>query len=98
MKTERLVLLVTPQFKAHMAQLSASHGVSVAEYMRSQFERQPNPEEAQLASVVHELHASVTAARKSLVEGLAEAESALLQVRTARAQRGAQAQAQALAR
>ena len=96
MKTERLVLLVTPQFKAHMAQLSASNGVSVAEYMRSQFEREPNSEEAQLASVVHELHASVTAARKSLVEGLAEVESALLHVRTARAQRGAQAQALAL--
>jgi hypothetical protein len=89
-RTERLVLLVTPQFKAHLAQESERNGVSVAEFVRSRFERASNSEEAEMAALVHELQGSVAAARLALAEGIAEAQSALLQVRSGRALREAQ--------
>ena len=49
MKTERVTLLTTPQFKAFLGVEAAREGVSVAELVRSRCERRPDAEEALLA-------------------------------------------------
>ena len=93
-RTERLVILVTPQFKAHIALESERSGISVAEFVRSRFEQEPSSDEAELGALVRELQASVVQARQSLSEGLAEAESMLLHLRAGRRTREAQPSAQ----
>jgi hypothetical protein len=77
MKTERVVLLTTPEFKAFLAIEAEREGVSVAELVRSRCSRKPDGDEAVLGALAAELRRAVAAARKSLQAGLADAESAL---------------------
>ncbi len=85
MKTERVTLLTSPDFKAFLGAEAQREGVSVAELVRSRCERRPTEEEAVLATLTAELQQAVAAAKKSLRSGLDEAQSVLLELRNRRA-------------
>ena len=84
MKTERVTLLATPQFKAFLGVEAAREGVSVAELVRSRCEQRPDAEEALLASLAADLRQAVREAAASLKGGLAEADSVLAELRARR--------------
>ncbi|MBN8509676.1 MAG: hypothetical protein J0L57_13835 [Burkholderiales bacterium] len=81
MKTERVTLLTTADFKAFLGAEAQREGVSVAELVRSRCERRPSEEELLLASLTDRLNRSVADARRSLKEGLDEAEAVLRELR-----------------
>ncbi len=77
MKTERVTLLTTPEFKAFLAEEARRENVSVAELVRSRCERRAGDDEAVLAALSEQLQAAVAQARRALREGLAEAQQVL---------------------
>jgi hypothetical protein len=86
MKTERVTLLTSPEFKAFLSAEAKREEVSVAELVRSRCERRPSQDEAVLVALTAELRAAVGRAKKSLREGLAEADAVLAELRTKRAE------------
>ena len=84
MKTERVTLLATPQFKAFLGVEAAREGVCVAELVRSRCEQRPDAEGALLASLAADLRKAVREAAASLKGGLAEADSVLAELRARR--------------
>lgn len=84
MKTERLTLLTTPEFKAFLGKEATRSGVSVAELVRSRCEQKSNADEVMLTSLAGELRKAVRDARASIKDGLAEAESVLTELRARR--------------
>jgi hypothetical protein len=98
MKSERVTLLTTPDFKAFLTKEALRHGVSVAEFVRRRCESSQTDEEALLAALTAELHKAVRIAKKSLNEGLVEAQAVLKELRSARsAEQRRPASGQALA-
>ncbi len=81
MKTERVTLLTSPEFKAFLASEARREKVSVAELVRSRCEGRPSEDEAVLIALTAELRAAVSQAKRSLREGLAEAEAVLAGLR-----------------
>jgi hypothetical protein len=81
MKTERVTLLTSPDFKAFLSAEATREGVSVAELVRSRCERRPTDEEAILAGLTRELNKAVLEAKKSLKSGLDEAQAVLAEIR-----------------
>jgi hypothetical protein len=84
MKTARLTLLTTPDFKASLERQAAREGVSVAELVRSRCEQRPSDEDGALVALTAELRKAVREARAALREGLAEASETLSALRAAR--------------
>ena len=84
MKTERVTLLTSPDFKAYLGTEAAREGVSVAALVRSRCERKPDVDEAMLASLAAELREAVVEAHASLRGGLAEAGAVLSELRQRR--------------
>jgi hypothetical protein len=84
MKTERVTLLTSPDFKAFLGAEAAREGVSVAELVRSRCERKPDADEAMLAALAGELRKAVREAQVSLRDGLAEADAVLTELRARR--------------
>jgi GAF domain-containing protein len=76
-KTERVTLLTTPEFKAFLAEEARREQVSVAELVRSRCERRPSDDEAVLAALSEQLQVAVAQARRSLQDGLIEAQQVL---------------------
>ena len=76
MKTERVTLLTSPDFKAYLGAEAAREGVSVAALVRSRCERKPDADEAMLAALAAELRQAVGEAQTSLRAGMAEADAA----------------------
>jgi len=87
MKSERVTLLTSPEFKTFLAAEAKREGVSVAELIRARCERRPTQEEAVLAALTGELREAVLAAQKSLRAGLNEARSVLEELRAGRTAR-----------
>ena len=85
-KTERVTLLTTPDFKAFLNAEAQREGVSVAELVRTRCERRPSEEEAVLAGLTAELHQAVAEAKKALRSGLDEAQAVLDELRARRAE------------
>ena len=81
MKTERVTLLTTPEFKAFLAEEARREQVSVAELVRSRCERRPSDDEAVLAALSEQLQTAVAQARRALHDGLAEAQQVLSALR-----------------
>ena len=75
MKTERVTLLTSPDFKAFLNAEAHREGVSVAELVRTRCERRPSDEDAMLAELTRELQQSMVAAKRALKGGLDEAQS-----------------------
>jgi hypothetical protein len=84
MKTERVTLLTSPDFKAFLNAEARREGVSVAELVRSRCARQPSDEEAVLAGLTGELKRAVGEAKRALRSGLDEAEAVLAELRARR--------------
>ena len=84
MKTARLTLLTTPEFKAFLGVEAARDGISVAELVRSRCEQRPDADEALLAGLAAELRKAVRDAKTSLKEGLAETDAVLSELRRRR--------------
>jgi hypothetical protein len=85
MKTERVTILTTPAFKAFLSAEAQREKVSVAELVRSRCEQRPGQDEALLVALTAELRIAVTDAKRSLREGLREAEGVLAELRAKRA-------------
>jgi GAF domain-containing protein len=86
MKTERVTLLTTPEFKAFLTAEAARDGVSVAELVRVRCEQRPSTDEELLRHLAAELRTAVAQAKKSLRSGLEEADTVLAELRTRRSQ------------
>ena len=93
MKTERVTLLTSPDFKAFLSAEALREGVSVAELVRTRCERRPTDEEAILAMLTGELSKAVAQAKVSLKSGLDEAQAVLAELRAKHASTGSQEQA-----
>jgi len=81
MKTERLVLLTTPAFKAYVGKEAKREGVSVAELVRRRVQPSANEDEATLVELTTQLRAAVEQAQKGAEQSLAEVEAILLGLR-----------------
>ena len=95
MKTERVTLLTSPEFKAFLNAEARRERVSVAELVRTRCERRPSDEEAVLVALTIELNKAVGEAKKALRGGLDEAQAFLGELRARRA--GAQGAAKVAA-
>lgn len=84
MKTERVTLLTSPDFKAFLSAEAQREGVSVAELVRSRCERRPSAEEGLLAALTIELNKAINEAKRALDSGLDEARAVLQELRTRR--------------
>jgi hypothetical protein len=84
MKTERVTLLTTKEFKSFLSDEARREGVSVAELVRVRCEQKPTPDEAVLAALSAELRESLARARSTLKEGIKEAQSVLTELRSSR--------------
>jgi hypothetical protein len=88
MKTERLVILVTPQQKRVISRRAKSLDVSVAELLRRSAEGYAQgADEATLALLAGQLHKAVKQSRAALRSALAEAGTTLEQLGRSRRQR-----------
>ena len=81
MKTERVTLLTTPEFKTFLSSEAKREKKSVAELIRTRCEQRPSEDDALLASLMDELRKRVGEAKQSLKDGLDEAESVLAELR-----------------
>ena len=81
MKTERVTLLTSPEFKAFLSSEALREGISVAELVRKRCESRPTDEEAFLAELTVELRKAVADAKKSLKNGLDEAHLVMSEIR-----------------
>ena len=77
MKTERVTLLTSPEFKAFLGAEALREGVSVGELVRRRCEGRPSADEAALTGLTAELRTAVREAKKSLTSALEEAHSIL---------------------
>jgi len=81
MKTERLVLLTSPEFKAFVGKEAKREGVSAAEWVRRRVQPSQSKDEAELSDLTLQLRKAVDEAQKSAAESLAEVESILQTLR-----------------
>lgn len=79
MKSERITVLSSPEFKAYLVEEAAKAGISLSELIRRRCAKQPTADEAQLLALTSELQKAVKEARNSLLEGLASVQDALQQ-------------------
>ena len=72
MKTERLALLVTPEFKARLQAEASTRGISVGELVRLRCEPAEDADAAELRALTVELRRSTEVAHEALAATLAE--------------------------
>jgi hypothetical protein len=77
MKSERITVLGSPQFKAYLAQEAGKQGVSISELVRRRCAPTPTEEERLLVAMAAELSRSVAQAKISLSEGLSAVQAVL---------------------
>jgi hypothetical protein len=83
-KTDRVTILTTKEFKRFLGEEAKREGVSVAELIRSRCAQQPTPDEALLAELAVKLRRSSREAKISLREGLKEARATTALLRSNR--------------
>jgi hypothetical protein len=84
LKTERVTLLTTKDFRSFLRNEARREGVSVAELVRERCERKPSQEEAVVAELTAKLREGLAEAHSSLRAGLREVHSALAELRSRR--------------
>ena len=83
-KTERITILSTPQFKAFLNKEAKKEGKSLSELVRQRCEDKPqNEDEELLAILVKEVGDATARAEVSLEKGLTDAERVLAEIRSA---------------
>lgn len=81
MKSERITVLGSPEFKAFLAAEAERENISVSELVRRRCERAPSEDEAALTAMAVELQKAVGTARSSLEGGLKAVRDALDELR-----------------
>ena len=84
MKTERITILGSPQFKSFLSTQARRHKMSVGEFVRSRCENRPSAEDAELEMLTEALRQSVAEAKRSLRDGLREARTVLAELQQKR--------------
>jgi hypothetical protein len=81
-KTERITILGSPDFKAFLNKEAKKEGVSLSELVRQRCENKSQTEDEEiLLALVAEVKKATKKARKSLIEGLNEANSLVAELR-----------------
>lgn len=82
-KTERITILGTAEFKAFLTREAKKEGISLSQLVRERCERKPasSEDEEIIAALLKEVRAATTKAKLSLEKGLADAEKALAEMR-----------------
>ena len=82
-KTERITILGTPKFKNFLKKEAKKEGISLSELVRERCENKPQSEDEEvLLALVAEVKKATKKAKKSLTEGLKEANSLLAELRS----------------
>lgn len=86
-KSSRVTILTTPDFKKFLSAEAKARGVSVSELVRVRCTAQPvnQEDETLLASLVEQVNNSTVSAEKSLAQGLKDVSKALDDIRQGRA-------------
>lgn len=86
-KTKRITILGTPDFKDFLTQEAKKEGVSLSELVRQRCEkkRPSNEDEELLEALVEEVRTATARAKVSLKKGLDDAEKVLAEIRRATA-------------
>ena len=84
-KTARITILGTPDFKAFLTREAKKEGVSLSQLVRQRCEKKPvnSEDEELLSTLLKEVGEATTRARASLEKGLADAEHVLAEIRSA---------------
>ena len=84
-KTERITILGTPDFKKFLTREAKKEGVSMSQLVRERCEKKPvnNEDEELLAALVKEVSAATARAKSSLEKGLKDTEKVLAEIRRA---------------
>jgi len=84
-KTARITILGTPDFKAFLTREAKKEGVSLSQLVRQRCEKKPvnSEDEELLAALVKEVGQATARAKASLEKGLADAEQVLAEIRSA---------------
>ena len=83
-KTERITILGTPDFKKFLAQEAKKEGVSLSQLVRQRCEKKSsNKDEELLAALMKEVGEATAKAQYSLEKGLLDAEKVLAEIRRA---------------
>ncbi len=81
-KTERITILGTPEFKSFLVREAKKAGISVSEFIRQRCENNPQTkDEKMLAAMVNEVKLATARAAASLEKGLADADQVLAELR-----------------
>jgi len=83
-KTARITILGTPDFKAFLTREAKKEGVSLSKLVRQRCEKKPmnSEDEEMLAALVKEVGEAAARAKASLEKGMADAELALAKIRS----------------
>ena len=81
MKTERVTLLTSPEFKSFLTKEARREGVSVAELVRSRCEGRQGADQAMLMILTAELRGAMKQAKTALKRGLDEANAVMADLR-----------------
>jgi hypothetical protein len=84
MKTERITLLASTEFKAFLMEEARAEDISISELIRRRCEQRQNEDEQLLLALAAELREATAAADKALDAGLASVESARAAIRQSR--------------
>lgn len=83
-KTERITILGTPDFKRFLTQEAKNEGVSLSQLVRQRCEKKSvSKDEELLAVLMKEVAEATVKARSSLEKGLNDAEKVLAEIRRA---------------
>jgi hypothetical protein len=86
-KSERVTLLTTKEFKRFLGDEARREGVSVAELVRVRCERKPSQDELLLSELSARLREAAKEAKLALKEGIGEANRVLAELRSKRKQK-----------
>jgi hypothetical protein len=81
MKTERITILATSEFKAFLSTEAAREKVSLGELVRSRCEQRPTTDMKVLKALTKTLRTSIAEAKQSLQDGLEDARTVLSELK-----------------
>ena len=81
-KTERITILGTPEFKAYLVREAKREGISVSQFVRQRCENKPQTQDEEiLATLIEEVRTATAKASTSLEKGLSDARQVLAELR-----------------
>lgn len=81
-KSERITILGTPEFKAYLIREAKREGISVSQFVRQRCEKKPQTQDDEiLATLIKEVRSATARASASLEKGLSDAEQVLAELK-----------------